>query len=123
MDFNIDKRFNIDDEEIRKFMPMMKIGMIISVLFMIVVNFISYLWVTLIIALVGNIAKSILRVNLSFKELFNMGLYSLTTPLLVILIMNFVYPLTADANTFIIMVLGAITIVRGIKSMKVNINI
>lgn len=123
MDFNIDKRFSIDDEEIKKFMPMMKIGMIISFFFIIVLNFISYIWVSLIIALVGNIAKSILKVNLSFKELFNMSLYSLTTPLLVILIMSFIYPLSSDANTFIIMVLGAITIIRGIKSMKVNINI
>ena len=120
--FNIDKKFSIDDKELKKFMPIMKIGMILAFFFIIIVNFISYLWVALIVALVGNIAKSIMRVNLSFKELFNMSLYSLTTPLLVLLIMNFVYPLSSDASTFIIMVLGAITIIRGIKSIKSNIN-
>lgn len=123
IDFNIDNRFSINDNDVKKLIPIIKMTMVISIFLIVIVNFISYLWIVLIIALIGNIVKSILKVNLTFKDVYKMSLYALTTPLLVELIMNFVYPLTADATTFIVVVLGVITIVRGIKSIKANISV
>lgn len=117
-DFNIDKHSVI---EILNSFKGLAIGFIIFII--ILGTILLKLFDSLILSIIGIISNSILKTNLNYNELYKIGIYALTLPSLIMLLINSLgFTLAFGLKILIYYGISTIIIVMALKNISIDDN-
>ncbi|GKX28137.1 hypothetical protein SH1V18_06170 [Vallitalea longa] len=117
-DFNINKESVLD--MIQKFR-----GIVVGIIIFITIagTILFNLFASLLLSVMGTISNSILNANLSYSELYKIGIYALTLPAIIILILNcFGIGIAFAWKILIYLVISTIIITMALKNIIQNNN-